>query len=226
MNEDGGYVRIYRRLYDNPVFKGPWEAAAFAFLISKAAWRPIKVRYKGREVTLQRGQLVMSVRDFARHMNRDRNWASRFLQLITNRDMIETVTETGITVITICKYEEYQENRIRAETVVELHPRQSRDSTETQNKEEKEWKEGKERKKGSPLPEWMPLEAWSGWLDMRRRIRKPATDRAVTLAIVELAKLKERGHDPAKVLDQSTLKGWTSFYPVRGDVMSDDRITI
>ncbi len=68
----------------------------------------------------------------------------------------------------------------------------------------------------SPMvPLWMPLEAWNGFLDMRRRNRKTPTARAIGLLIGELDRLRLAGDDPADVLDQSTVSGWTGVFPLR-----------
>jgi hypothetical protein len=67
------------------------------------------------------------------------------------------------------------------------------------------------------LPDWIQPDAWKGYEDMRGRIRKPMTDRARKLVIKELEKLRDEGHDPAAVLDRSTLKGWTDVYALKGE---------
>lgn len=63
------------------------------------------------------------------------------------------------------------------------------------------------------LPSWLPLEAWKAWLEMRRKKRVPNGARALNMAVAELERLKSLGFDPLKVIDLSTYKGWTSFYP-------------
>jgi len=65
---------------------------------------------------------------------------------------------------------------------------------------------------GQNLPDWLPAEPWEAWVDMRKRIRKPLTPRAEKLAVTHLAKLRDLGHDPAVVLDQSTMGNWTGLY--------------
>lgn len=67
------------------------------------------------------------------------------------------------------------------------------------------------------LPDWMPLKAWDGWLEMRRGKKCPATARALELAVKKLADLRAQGHDPEVVLDQSTMMGWQGLFPVRPD---------
>lgn len=62
------------------------------------------------------------------------------------------------------------------------------------------------------LPDWVPADAWNGYLEMRKKKNKVPTDRARDLVIAELAKLRSDGHDLAAVLDKSTVNGWTDIY--------------
>ncbi|SNT07175.1 Helix-turn-helix domain-containing protein [Sphingomonas laterariae] len=65
------------------------------------------------------------------------------------------------------------------------------------------------------VPDWIPADAWSGWLEMRRQNGKRPTRRALELAIEELRKLADAGHPPGAVLDQSTLRQWTGLFPIK-----------
>lgn len=64
------------------------------------------------------------------------------------------------------------------------------------------------------LPDWLPHDEWSAFVAMRVRLRAPLTDRAILLAIRELEKLRAQGHEPAAVLDQSTMNGWKGLFPI------------
>jgi uncharacterized protein YdaU (DUF1376 family) len=74
------------------------------------------------------------------------------------------------------------------------------------------------------LPDWVPPEPWSGWLEMRSRKKTPNTERALKLALGKLEELRKAGQNLAAVIDQSTTRGWTTFYPVKanGTVQSGD----
>lgn len=65
------------------------------------------------------------------------------------------------------------------------------------------------------LPDWLPSDAWDGWLEIRAKNRAPNTPRALRLAITELAKLKAAGQDVRAVLEQSTLRGWRGVFEVK-----------
>jgi uncharacterized protein YdaU (DUF1376 family) len=67
------------------------------------------------------------------------------------------------------------------------------------------------------LPDWVPRDAWLGWEEMRRKIRKPLTDAARQVNLRKLAKLRDRGEDPAAVLEQSTGNAYAGLFEVRPD---------
>lgn len=66
----------------------------------------------------------------------------------------------------------------------------------------------------STLPDWMPVESWDGFVEMRKKLRKPMTNRAIHLAIGNLDKLRAEGQDVAAVLDQSTMNSWLGLFAV------------
>jgi hypothetical protein len=68
------------------------------------------------------------------------------------------------------------------------------------------------------LPDWLPAEAWKAWLEVRKKNKAPNTPRALRLAVGELERLRSQGFDPGAVLDQSTLKGWKSVYPLKPEL--------
>lgn len=62
------------------------------------------------------------------------------------------------------------------------------------------------------LPGYIDKEAWEGFEEMRKLIKKPMTDRARKLIVFELDRIKRAGHDPNAALDQSTNKCWADVY--------------
>lgn len=143
---------------------------------------------------------------------------------------------TGASVITICNYDKFQDlnqlngtgaGQARSESgTVEQKTNNTRRGEETPSQKTPPYIPPK---KGSPtvgfsLPDWVPQEAWDGWLDMRRKSKHPATVRAQALAVGELEKLKRQGHDPGKLLDLATLHGWRGIFPGRnGETLAKSR---
>lgn len=63
-----------------------------------------------------------------------------------------------------------------------------------------------------PLPAYIDPEAWAGFVDMRKAIKKPLTLRAAKLVLYELQRIKEAGHNANAALDQSTCHCWADVY--------------
>lgn len=68
------------------------------------------------------------------------------------------------------------------------------------------------------LPDGVSESLWSEFLEMRRRIRKPATVRAQWLIIGRLANLQAETQSPARaMLQQSIRNGWQDVFPLRAE---------
>ncbi|MFK4871641.1 helix-turn-helix domain-containing protein [Novosphingobium sp. ZW T3_23] len=63
------------------------------------------------------------------------------------------------------------------------------------------------------IPDWIPADPWNGYLEMRKRIGKAPTDRAIELMIGKLERWRAEGHDPGAILDEATEHNWTGLYP-------------
>lgn len=71
-------------------------------------------------------------------------------------------------------------------------------------------------KRNKTYPDWLDMGLWREFKKMRTKIKKaPLTARAEELALKELAKLREQGHDPGKVIEQSILNCWKGLFPLR-----------
>ncbi len=75
------------------------------------------------------------------------------------------------------------------------------------------------------LPDWIPVEAWEGWLEMRRTKGAKPTSRALALSIEHLRKLADAGHPPGDVLDQSTRELWLGLFPIKDSQNEQSRST-
>lgn len=62
---------------------------------------------------------------------------------------------------------------------------------------------------------WLPADAWQGFCQMRKQIKKPMTDRAVKRMLAKLERMHEAGQDIEAVLDQSTNACWADVYEVK-----------
>lgn len=210
------------------------ERSAWSWMIGEAAFETVQKSVMGFPLTLERGQLTASLR----FMGEKWNWSGkgakdkvrRFLDKLTRWGMISSATDraTGQTIITICKYEVYQDKSRASATeraTATRHPR-DRDATPPRQtiKPSKpsnitsslhsEVGEGEQRPAEDVfvLPDWIPVEPWNGYMQVRAKNKWPATARALNLLVGALQKLNDAGHDPTECIDLATMNGWRSFY--------------
>jgi len=60
----------------------------------------------------------------------------------------------------------------------------------------------------------VPKDLWDGFEEVRKRRKKPLTDRARELVVAKLLTLRQN-HDVRAVMEQSILHGWDSFYDLK-----------
>lgn len=65
------------------------------------------------------------------------------------------------------------------------------------------------------LPDWLPADTWSQFIESRKKLKKPMTDHAQNLAIKALGKLRNQGNDPVAVIEQSVINGWSGLFEVK-----------
>ncbi len=93
------------------------------------------------------------------------------------------------------------------------------DAPETETETETE----KRQKAFFLIPDWINEKTWNDYLEMRVKIKKPATKRAKELIVSKLEKFRNSGHDVEKILEQSIMNNWQDIYEVKqkGNVKSD-----
>jgi hypothetical protein len=65
------------------------------------------------------------------------------------------------------------------------------------------------------LPDWVPLESWNDFLEMRKGLRAAPTEKAKALLVGKLKILKDSGEDPKAVLEQSVERSWKGVFSVK-----------
>jgi hypothetical protein len=93
----------------------------------------------------------------------------------------------------------------------------TRDVTLRNTEENRGDKKRIDKKEYISIPEWMPLNEWEAFKQMRVKAKKPMTPYAERLVIGKLEKFKQKGHDPAYLLNQSTINNWQDIYEPKGD---------
>lgn len=230
-----GFVKSQRSRFKHPLFKSQKFCRGYAWdwVVAHAVYKNHDIEVKGKIVTLHRGQLSYSIRYMAKAWNWDKAAVSRFIARLKTETMIETETETGQLIVTVCNYDKYQDDQSTTETATETgndtEVRQQRDSSETNKKKDKKDKtlgpdesdlfsaNGKTQKPKRKsitkhsFPEWIKPDHAQGILDQRRGKKAPVTDFWFKHFIKKLETVKERKGDPNAAIAMIIDKNWMGF---------------
>lgn len=89
---------------------------------------------------------------------------------------------------------------------------------ETERETEKETKKSKSIT--LELPDWLPETHWNDFVEFRKFIKKPMTDRAKQLMLSNLQTIKDNGHDPILAINNSIANNWQNVYEPKPNTLN------
>ncbi len=105
-----GYYLMHRGWMDNPAFNDePYSRRdAWMWIIENANYADGRWSANGKTINLKRGQICRPLRKIAEAWQWDEAKVRRFLARLKNDAMLECVADAGVTVISVCNYDDYQ----------------------------------------------------------------------------------------------------------------------
>jgi uncharacterized phage protein (TIGR02220 family) len=104
-----GYVKIFRKVLDNPNAANPYFLAVWSYLLLKATHKPYVMRIAGEDRTLNPGDLVCSCRQVAKFFDINKDTVNNILNTMEKDSMIRRTFHARKTVISVVKWLSYQD---------------------------------------------------------------------------------------------------------------------
>lgn len=243
---EGNWIKLYRKMIDDPAFVNstPAQVKVLLTVMFLAAWTPKKWDVLGHEFTIQPGEVFISSLELARRAGDGvsrkvvRGALERFEKLgfwtirRTKRGALIHIVNWG-------KYQLYEgdEGQSMGHTRANGGPMEGHTRANggpTNKKESKNSKNVRREEYNTPLPpkggkggvaslferfsgdNQELLSALKEWQEMRKRMKKPLTEKAAELNLNDLQKLS--GGDERKMVAivlQSVKRGWQGFYALK-----------
>lgn len=204
-----GFVIIQRTAATHYLLNDAAKLGAWTWLLMRAAWKPIPFVNSGKTITLERGQLCVSVRQLAEEWGWSKSAVARFLARLETETMIEREAGQGRNVITICNYCKYQDvakgewDKVGTASGTKLG--QQRDTKEPLNQETIKPITPLSPPKGVCKPDGLPDDVWRDWKRVRKR---PVTRTVLTRIENEAAKI---GWTLSQAITEAAESGWQGF---------------
>ena len=217
MDSNNGWIKLHRKLLDNPVvMKDSDHLAVWIYLLLNASHTEYPVLFGGKKISLKAGQLITGRKSIASTLGISESKVRRVLDLFEIDQQIDRQRSNKNSLVSILNWDKYQifDQQIDQQAT---NKRPTTDQQVTTNKNNKNIKNIKECKEiiYSDVPELN--EAIIAFIDYRKSIKKPMSDRAITLLLGKLNKMSNSVQEQIEILNQSILNGWQGIFPLKND---------
>lgn len=231
---DGNYIKLSREILDWEWYHNINTCRVFLHMLLKANWKSGK--FEGTMVP--RGSFISSIGTLSMELNLTVDEIRTAVKHLEKTGEITKQTTNKYTIFTVknyCRYQdvteqipnEYQTNTEQTPFYSQTIPNNRRKEEIKKGRKEKEKKEGTNVPKKKEPPVYYPSDeeldkAFADYVEMRKKIKKPMTDRAIELAMSKLQKLAatSSGMDndlAIKILDQSVMNSWQGLFELKED---------
>ena len=217
MDSNNGWIKLHRKLLDNPVvMKDSDHLAVWIYLLLNASHTEYPVLFGGKKISLKAGQLITGRKIIASTLGISESKVRRILDLFEIDQQIDRQRSNKNSLVSILNWDKYQifDQQIDQQAT---NKRPTTDQQATTNKNNKNIKNIKECKEiiYSDVPELN--ETIIAFIDYRKSIKKPMSDRAITLLLGKLNKMSNSVQEQIEILNQSILNGWQGIFPLKND---------
>jgi len=206
-----GFIKVFRKLREWEWYKNSEMVHLFTHLLLSANQE--ENNWQG--VTVKRGQLITGLDSLKKDTGISTQTLRTCIARLKSTGEITSESTNKFRIITLLKYEEYQEKNIKLTskpTSKLTNNQQSTNNQLTANKNDKELKELKENSDPFILPQFINQEVWNEFIKIRKSKKNPNTDYSLKLIIEKLNKLPG---DKNEILKQSIESGWTGVFPLK-----------
>ena len=207
-----GWIKLYRKLIENPIFLKPELLQLFIYCLLKANHEAQRIIFNGQEIEIKLGQFITGRNAMAKDLKQNPITTYKRLKILENLQILNIKSNNKFSVVTVVNYGLYQSEEIKRNT-----KRNNKGTTrEQQGNTNKNDKNDKNDKKYKIIRS--PIEiAIDDFKEFRKKIKKPMTDRAVELLVNKLNKLASDDETKIAMLNQSIVNGWQGVFPLKGD---------
>ena len=219
------FIKLYRDLFEWEWYSDINTCRLFIHMLLKANWK--EGNFRG--TTVPRGSFVSSICKLSEETSLTIREVRTAISHLKSTGEVTCKTYSKFTIFTVENYSKYQTSDTQSDKQ-ETSKRHSNDiltttieeKKEGKNKRKKEVPNGTKKKTAEYYPGDEKLNrAFADYVEMRRQIKKPLTDRAMSLAMGKLKQLAavppgEMDNDLAiEILEQSILNSWQGLFPLK-----------
>ena len=217
MADNNGWIKLHRKIIDSAVFENPKILKLWIWCLCKASHKGYESMVGNQIVALQEGQFIFGRKKASSELKIKESMVYKYIKLLEKLEMINIKSNNKFSIITIEKWAFYQFDNDEEQQQKEQQRNNKGTTKEQQRNTNKNVKNVKNVKEiiYSDVPDLN--EAIIAFIEYRKTIKKPMSDRAITLLLGKLNKMSNSVQEQIEILNQSILNGWQGIFPLKSD---------
>lgn len=213
-----GYIKIHRKLKEWGWYRDIITKGVFIHLLLSANYKTSE--YKG--VRIEEGQVVIGRKKLADDLGISEQQVRTALEHLKSTNEITITSTNKFSVVTIVKWADYQ---LCCDSSTNNKTNNSTNEQPTSNQQVTTSKEIKNIRSKEDIYIGLPIECkktFKEFEEMRKKMKKPMTDRAIKMMITKLGKLSQGDIDRSnEILEQSIMHSWLDIYELKENKSKD-----
>lgn len=213
-----GWIKLHRKIQDHWMWQEkPFDKrSAWIDMLMMANHDDNKLLLGYEIVEVERGSFITSELKLMERWGWSKTKVRNFLKILEKDKMIYKKSDKKKTTVFIGNYDSYQEKQT-TERPQEDHEKTIGRPQEDTNKNVKNDKNVKNNIYSAVdnFSNDNLRQALKDFIEMRKKIKAPMTDKAFSMLLTELNKLAATDELKIKLLEQSILNNWKSVYPLK-----------
>lgn len=213
-----GYIKLYRQIQDCWLWNDGEKfdkRSAWIDLLLLANHEDKKVFFEGKLIVVKRGQFITSIQKLGERWKWDRKKVMKFLDVLESDSMLSQKRTTHGTTITIVNWDNFQVEGTTKRTTTTTTDGQRLPQPMDTNKNDKEYI--KNDKNNKYADDDCLNNAIKDFIEHRRKLRKPMTDKAIELFIQRLNKFETSVDGQIRLINIAIERGWQTVYPAEDE---------
>jgi hypothetical protein len=211
-----GWIKIHRQIKDHWIWKSQNRFQWWIDILLSVNHADTKVLIKGNLIECKRGQSVRSLDTWAKDWNVTKKTVKEFFELLQKDSMLLYESIQISTRITVCNYDNYQTEVNAKETKGKR--KVNGEETDTTYKQVGIRIINNEKNEKKYIDDNELNSLFISFLEMRKVIKKPATEKAIELLLIKLNKLSLTKEVQKLIIEQSIIKNYQGFFPVTKEI--------
>ena len=213
-----GYIKLYRQIQECWLWNDGEKfdkRSAWVDLLLLANHEDKKVFFDGKLIVVKRGQFITSIQKLGERWKWDRKKVMKFLDVLESDSMLSQKRTTHGTTITIVNWDNFQVEGTTKRTTTTTTDGQRLPQPMDTNKNNKEYI--KNDKNNKYADDDRLNNAIKDFIEHRRKLRKPMTDKAIELFIQRLNKFETSVDGQIRLINIAIERGWQTVYPAEDE---------